>query len=627
VTNVSGLQARECLSALRSSRCDVLVTLFLMGSVACTTVLWHGASRFQMPAAYIEQPEKSDTLFHLAVAKAAAAGELIPLTWKTPRDLNAPYTANWNDWPLVEEVPAFLIGMTGRCLGLFAGFNVASTVAQALAAAGFFFAARRLGALRLWAAIGSLAYSLAPFIFAQNPHHPFVANVWQIPLAVLVFRWVSTADGFAHWRHWLPWGVAVGFVIGMQNVYYTNIFCQLTLLGAAALAWRMGSWAPVKPAVAVLCGTGAAFALMNVDTWTYRAVQGSNPGALVREYKWLEIYGLKIVDLVIPPVTHRAEPFATFAAAHRAAAPLLDEGSYVGLVGIAALGLLVVAAVRALVLGRADDVPPEAWATLWIILAFTTGGLNAIIGACGLTLFRTGCRYSIVILCLALLYAARRLSDWQRDATARASGSGHPTDAITITALTAAGGLVAVILWDQVPRPPTAELRATIDRQVAADREFTEKMEAALPEGAMVFQLPVMEFPESPVAGVPPYDHFRPYLFSKHLRFSFGSHKGREREKWQPAVQAKFFEGATVDQEAGMIGVNQTNARMAVDELKKLGFSAIYVNRNGFPDRGKGIEDALLELGYTKPPIRNATGDLACIILENDDADADGKKP
>ena len=35
------------------------------------------------------------------------------------------------------------------------------------------------------------------------------------------------------------------------------------------------------------------------------------------------------------------------------------------------------------------------------------------------------------------------------------------------------------------------------------------------------------------------------------------------------------------------------------------------------------FRDALLELGYTKPPIRNATGDLACIVL--DDGGAGGR--
>ena len=94
--------------------------------------------------------------------------------------------------------------------------------------------------------------------------------------------------------------------------------------------------------------------------------------------------------------------------------------------------------------------------------------------------------------------------------------------------------------------------------------------------------------------------------------------KGREREKWQQQLQNVLVAGAAPDQEAQKIRFNTDNVRRAVDELKKLGFAAIYINRNGFPDRGKGLEDVLLELGYSKPPIRNATGDLVCIVLEKD---------
>jgi len=281
-------------------------------------------------------------------------------------------------------------------------------------------------------------------------------------------------------------------------------------------------------------------------------------------------------------------------------------------VGLACLLWLVSTVVKDMLKGREKDVPMEAWQILWIVLVFTTGGLNALFAATtGFTMFRGGCRYSIVILALTLLWAARRLTAIQAEGE-----RSRPAGATDWRWLAAAGMGCLVVLWDQIPRPPSDEHTATIARLVAADREFTEKMESALPDGAMVFQMPVMEFPESPIPGVPPYDHFRPYLYSKNLRYSFGSMKGREREKWQPVVQGKFFEGAALDQQAGKIRVNEANARVAVDELKRLGFSAIYINRNGFPDRGKGLEEALLDLGYTKPPIRNATGDLACIMLE-----------
>ena len=44
-------------------------------------------------------------------------------------------------------------------------------------------------------------------------------------------------------------------------------------------------------------------------------------------------------------------------------------------------------------------------------------------------------------------------------------------------------------------------------------------------------------------------------------------------------------------------------------------FAALYVNRNGFPDRGKGLFEALAELGFDAPPINSPLGDLSCLPL------------
>lgn len=546
--------------------------------------------------------------------KANTVGEAAPFVWKTVSRLNAPFTANWTDWPSLDELHGLALLILANLFGMFGGLNAALLLGHLLAAATFYGVARTSGGSQLWSFAGGLAYGLSPYMFAQSPHHSAVQWAWHVPLFTLVWRWVSTDPGIEPWSRRFKEATGIGLLAGLLNIYYTNILCQLTLIGAALRYLRTWARPALLSALAVIGAAAIGFAVSNFDTWTYKAAHGPNDGALVREYKWLEIYGLKIKDLFIPPVTHRSDTLADFSKAHRQVAPLLDEDGapYQGIAGLACLLWLAATAIRCMATGREKDVPIEAWWVLWIVLMFTTGGLNAVIGATtGFTMFRGGCRYSIVILAITLLWAVQRLSAMQATAERRrAAGS------IDWRWLTAAAIASLIILWDQVPRAPTADVRATIDRQVAADREFTEKMEAALPEGAMVFQLPVMEFPEAPIPGVPPYDHFRPYLFSKQLRFSFGSHKGREREKWQPAVQAKLFENATVDQQAGMIRLNQANAKVAIDELKRLGFAAIYINRNGFPDRGKGIEDTLLDLGYTKPPIRNATGDLTCIILE-----------
>jgi len=591
------------------SRLDAILVAGLLALVTlawCTANAKWTAAEWALPAAYLE-PEKCDVVHALAMMKAAEEGEFVPLTWKQVSRLGAPDGANWNDWPLLEELQIVFFAVLGKIFGLFGGLNVGMLLGHWLAAATFYAVARYLGCLRPWAFVGGLAYGLAPFLFAQSPHHITTEYVWHVPLFILVWKWVSAEPGL-EWgsrRFWFAVGVAV--LTGLQSPYFTNVLCQLTLLGAAASAWRQRSVAALKPALAVIAAAAVSFVLMNLDTWTYRLANGANQGAVVREYKWLEIYGLKLVDLVIPPVTHHAAGFAKFAAAHRSGAPLLDEGSYLGIVGIAAVALLALTAARDMVdRGR---MPAAAWQVLWIVLTFSTGGLNAILGAFGFTLFRTGCRYSVVILAIALMHAAEWLSARQR-----ATAAGTATETTRIGVLTAVIGLSLLVLWDQVPRAPAPEQLALIARQVEADRGFVAEMESVLPDGAMIFQLPVMEFPETPVPGIASYDHFRPYLHGSRLRYSFGSMKGRPREQWQPAVQQKMFEGAVPDQQAQKIRFSIANVNAAIDEMQKRGFKAVYINRNGFPDRGKGLLEALAELGFDTV-IASPLGDLTCVLL------------
>ena len=586
---------KEVLMARQTTRVAMLgwtaALLALVALAWCTGTGRWSVADWNTPIQYLDG-FYSDITSTLAGMKATADGHNWPLFWKTVPELGAPFDGNWTDWPSIEELPGLFFGLLGKTFGLFAGLNLSLLIGHLLAAATMFLVARSLDCSGPWAFVAALAYGLAPSIFAQSPHHITVAYAWHIPLFLLVWKWVSTDPGLTFHTPRFYWALGIAFLTGLQNVYYTNILCQFTLLGACFLSLHTGDRRPLKTAFAVIGAAAAAFALKNLDTWTFKAVHGPNTGAVVREYKWLEIYGLKLVDLVVPPTTHHFHLFADFARAHRAAAPLQDEGSYLGIAGLAALGLLVATAISAVVRNRANSIPMEAWQVLWIVLCFSTGGLNSIVGALGFTLFRTGCRYSIVILAIALLYAAQRLTALQRAAAFRTD-----PETLRIGILTAAAAAGLVILWDQVPRAPTREQTATIARQVEADREFVARMEAALPPNAMVFQLPIMEFPEAPSPGVPPYDHFRPYLYSRQLRFSFGSMKGRPREQWQKELGQMPFE-------------------QAVARIKERGFAAIFINRNGFPDKGRQIEDKLVEMGYSAPPIRSAAGDLTCILLD-----------
>jgi phosphoglycerol transferase len=596
------------LAAAWPSGIDALLLGVLLVVVGWAWCDGHGIrteADWSQPLAYIEDPEKSDVISTYAGLKAAAAGQMPPLFWKHVPELGAPFGSNWSDWPMIEELQLAFFGLLAKVFGLFMGLNVGMLSGHLLAAATCYAVARAGGCLPNWSFVAGLAYGLAPFFFAQSPHHLQVQWAWHVPLFALVWRWVATAPGLEWGSGRFRWAIGISVLTGLMFVYYTNVFCQLVLIGALVLYAQSRGRPALQAACAVIGAAAAAVILMSLDTWTFGWAHGPNRGALVREYKWLEIYGLKLVDLVIPPVTHRSAFVAAWARGHHQAAPLLDEqSSYLGLIGVASLGWLGWTAVAAAVRRRQDAVPMEAWQVLWIVIMFATGGLNSILGALGITMFRASCRYSIVILAIALLWAARRLSEIQAartrpgDAAGVAGSGGHE-----LVWLVAPFICSLVVLRDQVPRPPARELQAHVAQLVAADREFTAKIEAALPVGAMVFQLPVMEYPEAPAPGIPPYDHFRPYLFSRQLRYSFGAIKGRERDRWQLELAA-------------------IEPSRAVAEMRRRGFAAVLLNRNGFPERGRKIEELLRGLDGVGPAIESATGDLVCIPLG-----AGGPKP
>ncbi len=204
-----------------------------------------------------------------------------------------------------------------------------------------------------------------------------------------------------------------------------------------------------------------------------------------------------------------------------------------------------------------------------------------MMGVLKFEMFRSTTRYCIVLLCLALLFAVRRLSLISR--------RWSPVLAYVVPFAIAAAGL-----WEFLP-PTAGEDMLTTQTVVDSDRTFAQEMEAALPKGGMVFQLPVMDYPESPSL-LPAYDHFRPFLYTKDLHYSFGSDKGRVRDAWQRVV-------------AGLTPAGQIAA------LESYGFSGIYINGEAYPDGGDSIIEQFKAAGRTDILV-SPRRDLFCVVLQ-----------
>jgi hypothetical protein len=194
------------------------------------------------------------------------------------------------------------------------------------------------------------------------------------------------------------------------------------------------------------------------------------------------------------------------------------------------------------------------------------GGVNTLVALGGLPLLRGTNRYSVWILTLSILCLGGTLS--------RLVGSRSRTFSLVTAAV-----LTAVAMVDQVPPFVRARDVAAIQSRVESDEAFVRSIERQLPQGAMLFMLPVLDYPEvPPVNKLRDYEHFRPFFFSSALRFSYGTDKGRPSNDWQRRVSALPPGEMT-------------------QELERLGFSGIILNRRGYADTGRGMLGALQALG------------------------------
>jgi hypothetical protein len=503
---------------------------------------------------------EGDAIAFLTQLKAARDGYVVPVAATFVPDLNAPFEANWNDYPQPQKALFWLAGRLSWPFGLFVTANLLVLLAHLLAALSFYGVARYLRARPLWAAVGGAVFAATPYIWYRSLDHLALAYYWHLPPALLVTGWCFRPGGVRlRSRRFLACAV-VAVVVGLFNVYYAALFVQLLALGALAQAVRR-RWDRVG-APLVLVGLAVFVPVLEgAGTMIYVHQQGANPYALRRAYFELDLYALRPLELMLPPyqgILHVAAGGARYWEQ-----PHSEHGAvYVGVVALCGLGLLFGRPTFACLRRRRVFLSSALGAVVWILALSIAAGINGFIGLFGMTLLRGTSRYSIWLCTIALLYLVGRLSRL----------SLRPT-----TAAALAAALLVVAVADQFP--PTWAEPARRERRFQSDRAFTAQLEAALPGPAMVFMMPVVEYPEAGrTEEMPDYDLFRPYLFTSHLRYSYGSDRGRPREAWQ---------GAVADLPPGEM----------VDRLERYGFSGIVIGRLGYADRGRELLHGLAAAG------------------------------
>jgi phosphoglycerol transferase len=490
--------------------------------------------------------------------------------------VGAPGGGQLYDFPMADNLHFLVIKVLSLAgLDCFTLVNLYFLLTFPLAALSALFVLRHFQVRSFAAVAVSLLFAFLPYHFYRGTYHLFLAAYYLVPLMGMVVLWLYLDSCPLAWRSpRLLAAVVICLLTASAGVYYA--FFAGFLLLAAGLASFAG-----RRQVRTLLATGFLIAVLTAGfvaniapsllyTWRH----GDNPAVHHSSCAASEKYGLKMAQLLLPLSGHRCRPLAEIKARYdREQEP--SEARHATLGTLGSVGFL-------LLLGRfclRRDAAPDLAGGLALLnaaalLLGTVGSLGSLFAVLVDPAIRGYNRVCVYIAFCSLFAVALVLEKVFQKVRDSARGRRLFQAACVL--------LLILGVLDQTNRHFAGKYRA-VEKAWANDADFVRRIEALLPAESMVFQLPCVAFPEAgPTCRMTDYDHFRGYLHSKALRWSYGAMKGRPGGDWLAELQAKPIE-------------------VVLPVVVRAGFRGLWLDRCGYEDAGGKVVASLKRLLGEQP--------------------------
>jgi hypothetical protein len=498
-----------------------------------------------------------DTKFYLMLIRS-----VIRHGWfEAGSSLGAPFGQQLADFPQGGDNLNFLII---RTLALFTSNpalidNLFFLLTFPLTAVSAFLVARKLEIAWGPATVAGVLFALLPYHFYRGDSQLLLSAYYSVPLSAYLFlcvflgspRFQRRAGAGNRALRWLSWRslrtVLMCAVIASSGMYYAAFALVLLSAGAlVALIARRGRGA-VTSALGCVLLIGAILVGNLSPSLIYRAEHGTNP-LIVRSLTDTELLGLKPAQLLLPVQDYRLAPLRDLNGEYaKASSSAYCEQCYetLGSVGDVGFLWLLAGALAAMIgvgglLAGSRLYGPAALGVILSLLIASVGGFSSLLAYFLTPDVRGWNRMSLFIAFFSLLASARLLQTGLRW-LARGRARGH-WPALAVSALLVLGVL------DETSGAFVPSYRAA-GAEYRSDSAFFGTVQKRLGEGASVFELPYVPFPEgygattsalgfsSPGFGTT-YEEARGYITSTSLRWSYGSIKGRAVD-WESQLASK----------------------------------------------------------------------------------------
>jgi phosphoglycerol transferase len=432
---------------------------------------------------------------------------------------------------------------------------------------------------------GSIIFSFLYYHFYRIGHVNLCAY-FMVPLIILVILWVCQGEllffrrseekgkGISSRLAITEKGIVAIIIIFITSTHSYYGFFGLLLLGAATFYAVSRSYDLILLFNGIIASVLlAVFAMLNkLPSLLYSISHGSS---FVMSYRYAyeaEVWGLKLIQMVLPTPGHNISFLAEIAHKYTLNRPLVNENMSASLGIIATLGFILLLGwiflrnyepLKYRLKNRAAVMDHLSFLTITAILIGTIGGISAIIAQ----VFPDIHSYNRISLfigffgILAIVYLLQIIFEQYRSRPYFC-----PVFLVLLLVVTSAG------VYDQVPAGFAMTPGSERELEFSSQEEFFSGIEAQMPTGAAAFILPdIGGFPHSnPPGNIKGLDSVKPYLHTHDMKWNYPSMKGRFWDNWQAAVAISPPEEV-------------------LTHLYHSGFSGLLIDGYGYEDEGTDI--------------------------------------
>lgn len=474
------------------------------------------------------------------------------------------------DWfiLLMEIICSRLFSSYGACLNTLYLLSFLTTGIAAV------YSLRCLQFSRRTSLAGAIMYTFLQYHMMRGEMHLYLSFYYSAPLAVLIMLWIADESllverfsqhciGRLKHAHML-FGV-FSWIIGLQQPYYA-FYAAIGIAFALLCSMCRKQFMKMLEGIAYLMVIAVTTLAENINALLHTSDSAMEYMLQQRTIDAIEAYGLKIINLLLPVQNHRLPILAKLRQHYDSLVGAVNrEESWISL-GLILAVCFCVALITVLVNDRMEKkIRLCGCFILAFVLISTVGGGSSIIGLV-FSLLRCYNRMVVYIAMFCVIVFAV-LAEKMGDFLSIKKVPGIVQYSILLL-------LTGFAVWDQTT-PANIYAYESTKEEYLQDEEFVQAIEAIMPEGACIFELPLLPTGTTSIQNLRDYELYKPYLHAKSSKWLHMYSVGSQTDQW-----VNILHGLPL--------------RTVIDIIVCCDFQGVYIDSRGYtPDELEKVLEVL----------------------------------